>query len=136
MYSVKEIAIMLDISTKQVYRYIEYMKKENINGFVISSDSDTGVTTVNDTGLEYIKERRRSVSRPSSRPSPVRKADDELVNFLFAELRAKDEQIAHLLKQAENYQLLLGHNGVTPFISEHIEEPPKKHHWWNRKEKS
>lgn len=148
MYSVKDVAIMLDISTKQVYRYIEYMKKDNIQGFVNSSDSVTGVTTVNDTGLDYIKERRRSVSRPVPRSSSVGKTDTELVNFLYAELRAKDEQIAQkdeqiatLLQLNQNSQVLLQQLqqtiSATPFIEgssivEPVTEKPSKKHWWQR----
>lgn len=152
MYSVKDVAEMLGIKPKQVYRYIEYMKKDNIDGFVNSCDSVTGVISVNDTGLDYIKERRSSAPRPVPRSSSDRQADNELVAFLYAELRAKDEQIAKkdeqiatLLQLNQNSQVLLQQLqqsiSALPFIEgSPIVEPvptekPSKKHWWQRSKK-
>ena len=117
-YSVTETAKMLDISTKTVYRYIEKMKHSAVDGFIVNVNGDVNGDVngqfrckylITDIGIDYIRTDRNIPKTEQSNNN-----DNELINSLLEQIKAKDRQIEMLLRQTENYQLLLGQELIQP----------------------
>lgn len=109
IYTVAEIAEMLNISKKTVYRYFDKYKKEFDIEFVNVKENDKGVK------VKYFTEKGLTELKKELCVSAAVNADyDNLVNSLLEQLKAKDiqlaekdKQISMLMEQAKNYQVLL-----------------------------
>ena len=116
IYTVAEVAKMLDISRKTVYRYISENSVEFDREFVNVKVNDKGVKVkmITEKGLEYIK--NKCFSRfDYVEDEPIKdNSNNELVSSLLDQLRQKDIQLAEkdkqidmLMEQSKNYQVLL-----------------------------
>lgn len=123
LYSVLEVAGMLDISKRTVYRYIDKMDSKGVKGYV--NGDDTGVTGkyntkifINEVGLAYIiklsSKTGNAVHEVDSVPvkgslSAETETDSnfELIAFLKEQIANKDKLIESLTTQNYNNQCLL-----------------------------
>lgn len=116
IYTVAEVAKMLDISRKTVYRYISENSVEFDREFVNVKVNDKGVKVkmITEKGLEYIK--NKCFSRfDYAEDEPIKdNSNNELVSSLLdqllqkdIQLAEKDKQIEMLMEQAKNFQVLL-----------------------------
>lgn len=92
LYKVKEVAFQCGVSTAAIYKELKRIDNEFTT--VVN-----GVTCMNEDGLQYFLERFGSSASASS--------NDELVSSLLRQLEEKDKQIARLMDQARNFQLLI-----------------------------
>ena len=116
IYTVAEVAKILDISRRTVYRYISENSVEFDIEFVNVKVNDKGVKVkmITEKGFEYIK--NKCFSRVDYvEDEPIKdNSSNELVSSLLEQLRQKDiqlaekdKQISMLMEQAKNYQVLL-----------------------------
>lgn len=107
---------MLDISRKTVYRYISENSVEFDREFVNVKVNDKGVKVkmITEKGLEYIKNKCFSRVDYVEDESIKDNSNNELVSSLLEQLQQKDiqlaekdKQIAQLMEQAKNFQVLL-----------------------------
>lgn len=92
MYKVKEVAKQCGVSTTAIYKEIKLVDNSFIT--VVS-----GVTYITEDGLDYFLDRFGSQKETTT--------NNELVSSLLKQLEEKDKQIAQLMEQARNYQVLL-----------------------------
>ena len=130
LYSVNQIAKSLDISRNRVYRLVDKLQKNGINGIVLTeqlTEQQTqqrteqqkngfqGKYLINEIGYNYIKSCVDKVEyippqEPPKEPTSD-KTDDitkKYIAFLENQIKVKDEQIESLNKLLNDNQILLG----------------------------
>lgn len=103
---------MLGFSAKTIRRDIASMP-DDVRKMSLACPSDVPVMSLTEYGLKWLAEKHGvpfSGSSPdgsSGRQEEKQESENELVLSLLEQLRQKDIQIAQLMEQAKNYQVLL-----------------------------
>ena len=103
---------MLGFSAKTIRRDIASMP-DDVRKMSLACPSDVPVMSLTEYGLKWLAEKHGvpfSGSSPdgsSGRQEEKQESENELVLSLLEQLRQKDKQIAQLMEQAKNYQVLL-----------------------------
>jgi hypothetical protein len=119
IYKVSEVAEMLGFSAKTIRRDIASMS-DDVRKMSLACPSDVPVMSLTEYGLKWLAE-KHGVPLSSSQHDGLdgqqeekQESENELVSSLLEQLRQKDiqiaekdKQIAQLMEQAKNFQVLL-----------------------------
>lgn len=143
--TVSEFAQRLGISIATAYRYVDRLRVENSQCVL----NENGLR-INENGVEYAEKhfKKARFSRlsdtasdgASDTASESSRSDAELIHSLLLQLEEKDRQIASLIQQNQNFQVLLQQAySAIPFnkcsLIEEQTEKPSKFRWWHRSNK-
>lgn len=119
IYKVSEVAEMLGFSAKTIRRDIASMP-DDVRKMSLACPSDVPVMSLTEYGLKWLAEKHgvpflgSSSDGSSGQQEEKQESENELVLSLLEQLRQKDiqiaekdKQIAQLMEQAKNYQVLL-----------------------------
>mgnify|MGYP002456146543 CR=1 FL=1 len=113
IYKVSEVAEMLGFSAKTIRRDIASMP-DDVRKMSLACPSDVPVMSLTEYGLKWLAEKHGVPFSGSSPDGSSGRQEEKLVLSLLEQLRQKDiqiaekdKQIAQLMEQAKNYQVLL-----------------------------
>jgi predicted transcriptional regulator len=108
MKTISEIAKELSVSRQSVYRKVTKNVTGRLQGHVHKENGAT--TMIDDVGVQILKDlfcnNGYSKVTQSDNQSDTR-GDSKIISILQEQLQKKDEQIATLMSQMENMQILL-----------------------------
>ena len=101
---VSEVAKICGVSLQTIYKKINSFSSDEFKRYL--NQVETRFKEVTPEGLIYFKNLYGIIDEPKKENNNV-SADNEVIDILKEQLRIKDEQIAMLLEQNRNYQVLL-----------------------------
>ena len=101
---VSEVAKICGVSVQTIYKKINSFSSDEFKRYL--NQVETRFKEVTPEGLKYFKALYNIIDEPI-KENDIVSADNEVIDILKEQLRIKDEQIAMLLEQNRNYQVLL-----------------------------
>ena len=107
IYTVQKVALLLGKSDKTIYRYINKLPNDILSDILIMRVGENGKETKHftekgfKTFCEYFNFSIPNVHQNNNI------ADNDIIALLTEQLKIKDEQIALLIEQNRNFQVLL-----------------------------
>ena len=101
---VSEVAKICGVSVQTIYKKINSFSSDEFKRYL--NQVETRFKEVTPEGLKYVKALYNIIDEPI-KENDIVSADNEVIDILKEQLRIKDEQIAMLLEQNRNYQVLL-----------------------------
>lgn len=118
MYKVAEVAKILGFTERTIRRDIQSMS-EDVRKMSVECPSDVRCMSVTEYGLKWLADKHNKTLEPPTAEAETMSdkkdsSDNEIVLSLLEQLRQKDiqltekdKQIAQLMEQAKNFQVLL-----------------------------
>lgn len=111
IFTVTEVAEICGVSSQTINKRIRNMTAEQLEKYVVFlKPNETKLKQVSKQGLLYFKSVYGIIDEPqeeTKKESNNNSADSEVIAILKEELRIKNEQIAMLMEQNRNFQVLL-----------------------------
>lgn len=101
---VSEVAKICGVSVQTIYKKINSFSSDEFKLYL--NQVETRFKEVTPEGLRYFKSLYSIIDEPKKENNNV-SADNEVIELLKEQLRIKDEQIATLMEQNRNFQVLL-----------------------------
>lgn len=101
---VSEVAKICGVSSQMIYKKINSFSSDEFKLYL--NQVETRFKEITPEGLQYFKTLYGVCDEPKKENDNV-SADSNIIEILKEQIRIKDEQIAMLLEQNRNYQVLL-----------------------------
>lgn len=106
IFTVAEVAEICGVTSQSINKRIKKLSTEQLEKYVIFlKPNETKLKQVSKQGLLYFKSVYGVIDEPIT--DDTAEKENAVVSALIEQLRIKDEQIAMLMEQNRNYQVLL-----------------------------
>ena len=106
IFTVAEVAEICGVTSQSINKRIKKLSAEQLEKYVVFlKPNETKLKQVSKQGLLYFKSVYGVIDEPIT--DDTAEKENAVVSALIEQLRIKDEQIAMLMEQNRNYQVLL-----------------------------